>query len=1017
MQTGSIDLLAVVERLTARDSDRAEATVQSDLRMLLLAAGLNLRSENLEDVILEAPVGKRRRIDVEIGSTVFEVKRDLRAGNVQQDAVEQLAGYVRERVQQTGARYVGVLTDGVQWQLYHLDDGSLALVSSYALVNNAEGLAGLMVWLDGVMATEAAVIPTPEEVHRRLGATSPAFALDIADLSALYRRFRSVPGVAMKRSLWSKLLSTALGTSFHDQDELFIEHTLLVVTAEIIGHAVVGFDPSDPSLGAATMVRGQLFTSAQIRGVVEEDFFDWVIEVDGGASFVTTLARRLARFAWGAVEHDVMKVLYESVISAETRKSLGEYYTPDWLAESIVADVVTNPLEQRVMDPSCGSGTFVFHAVRRYLLAAEEAGHTAAQAITGVTSKVIGVDVHPVAVTLARVTYLLAIGRGRLQSQDRPAFAVPVYLGDSMQWGQNQTLLDSHALVVSTGEGATLFANELSFPERVVEDAGRFDALVSDLADAAARPGRPSAHNVLAAAFRRHVIHPDDQAMVTESYRVMCELHDGGMNHIWGYYLRNLARPVSLSQPGNQVDVLVGNPPWLSYRFLPAGMRDEFRMLSESRAFWAGAAVATHQDLSALFVARAVEQYLRPGGSFAFVMPLAVLTRTQYAGFRTGRWGAAGASATSVQFDQPWDLHAVKPSFFPVPACVVRGRLTPGARLAMPIPAQAWSGRVPGRNPSLAETADRLRRQTPDPGAQASAAASPYASRFSQGATLVPRCLLLVEEGPAGPLGAGAGRVAVHSRRSNQEKKPWKDLDSLTGHIERQFVVPTYVGDSVLPFRPLPPLSAVIPWDGTSLQKTVHERLDHYPGLADWWRRSTELWNQHGTGAMDLIQRLDYQRGLTNQLSAATHRVVYSKSGMYIAAAHIDDPRAVIDHALYWAAVTSADEARYLTAILNSDTLLQIVRPLQARGEHNPRHFDKYVWRAPIPVYDEKDQTHRQLVELAVRAENVAGSVELPSQSFQTQRRHVRQALSKDGVAAKIDVLTKSLLSSIDASG
>lgn len=97
--------------------------MQSDLRLLLLASGLNLREENLHEVVLEAPVGQRRRIDVEVGATVFEVKRDLRVGNVRTDAVAQLAGYVADRVQETGARYAGVLTDGAEWHLYHLDAG------------------------------------------------------------------------------------------------------------------------------------------------------------------------------------------------------------------------------------------------------------------------------------------------------------------------------------------------------------------------------------------------------------------------------------------------------------------------------------------------------------------------------------------------------------------------------------------------------------------------------------------------------------------------------------------------------------------------------------------------------------------------------------------------------------------------------------------------------------------------------------------------------------------------------
>lgn len=593
-----------------------------------------------------------------------------------------------------------------------------------------------------------------------------------------------------------------------------------------------------------------------------------------------------------------MKVLYESVIGADTRKSLGEYYTPDWLAQAIVEHAVPDPLTQRVLDPSCGSGTFVFHAVRRYLEAASAAGHSPAQAITGVTQQVLGVDVHPVAVTLARVTYLLAIGRDRLMAPARPAFSVPVYLGDSVQWGQNPDLLGSDALVVPTGDGATLFADELRFPHRIVEDAARFDALVADLADAAARPDRPANAGVLKAAFRRHGVHEQDQPMIAGTYQVLCELHDGGRNHIWGYYLRNLARPLWLARPDNRVDVLVGNPPWLSYRFMAAGMKTEFRAMSTDRGFWAGAAVATHQDLSALFVARAVEQYLRPGGTFAFLMPYAVLTRRQFAGFRPGRWiGGPAAADIAVSFQTPWDLHQVKPSFFPVPAAVVLGTRTDTVT-AMPASAQAWVGRVPGRNPSLAAVGDRLQRLESGVPETTSTTVSPYAPRFGQGATLVPRFLVLVEQAPAGPLGAGAGRVAVRSRRSPNEKTPWKQLPDLSGSIERQFLRPVFVGDTVLPFRVRPAAQGVIPWDGTDLRSTTTDRLDQYPGLAAWWRTAEKVWDRHRTSERKLIDRWDYQRGLTSQLPSSQHRVVYSASGMYLAASYVDDPRAVVEHKL-----------------------------------------------------------------------------------------------------------------------
>lgn len=987
--------------------------MQSDLRMLLLTSGLNLRDGDLQDVNLEAPVGLRRRIDVEVGAAVFEVKRDLRAGRVREEAIEQLADYVRHRVDVTGSRYVGVLTDGVEWILYHLDGEALTAVSSFTLDARTNDVDGLVIWLDGVLATTDQISPTPAEIGRRLGAGSPAHALDVADLTALYQRSRTVPSVALKRQLWAKLLTTALGTSFADEDELFVEHTLLVTTAEIIGHAVVGFDPTDSTVSPATLLAGHLFVDAQIRGVVEEDFFDWVVEVDGGEAFVRTLARRLHRFRWVDVEHDVMKVLYESVIAADTRHRLGEYYTPDWLAAAIVAEAVDRPLEQRVLDPSCGSGTFLFHAVRRYLTAADEANVPLPESMAGVESSVIGLDVHPVAVTLARVTYLLAMGRDRLTAPDRPALSIPVYLGDSVQWGQNDTLINTDALVVPTNDGAQLFADELRFPDRVVEDAGQFDSLVGELADLATRPGRSATPPSLTAVFRRNAIRPEEEQILKATFATMCRLQDEGRNHIWGYYIRNLARPLWLAKPDNRVDVLVGNPPWLSYRFMPPSMKASFRSMSTDRGFWAGSAVATAQDLSALFVARAAEQYLKPSGRFAFVMPLAALSRKQFEGFRTGRWGSPNSAIVYVHFDAVWDLHKVKPSFFPVPASVVTGR-----RATSPIPmtgaTEIWSGRLGTSGLSPTDALVLLTRAAPAETSTAQSERSPYASRFSQGATLVPRFMLFVEASAENPLGAGAGRRRVRSQRSNNEKKPWKSLPLLEGSVERQFIRPTMVGDSVLPFRLRPPHEAIIPWDGTDLTRTTGDRLDLYPGLAQWWREASALWEEHKTPGsnLSLLDRLDYQRGLRNQLPGPAIRVVYSASGMYLAAAIVEDPMAVVEHKLYWAAAESINEALFLVTVLNSNSLLRLIQPLQARGEHNPRDFDKYVWQAPIPLFSADDPLHKTIVELGKRAQEIAAGVDLPSQSFQALRRRVRTALDDAGLTSEWEAAVEALFTS-----
>lgn len=1006
--TGTVDLAELTKRLATRVAGRAEATVQSDVRMFLLTAPLGLEEGNLVD--LETPAGEGRRIDVETGYTVIEVKRDLRVGNVRMEAIEQLAGYVRARQDTLQQRYVGVLTDGAEWRLYHLVDEALEEVSVHEVSATDPDPQALAVWLEGVLATTQQIVPTPTEVGRRLGADSPAHRLDFADLAALHERNRDHPGVKVKRALWAKLLTTAFGASFKDEDALFIEHTLLVTTADVIAHAVVGLQPA--TLEPATLLSGTQFEKAQISGVVEEDFFDWLLEVDGGTSFVRTLARRLSRFDWDNVEHDIMKVLYESVIDADQRHSLGEYYTPDWLAQRMVDELVEDPLEQRVLDPACGSGTFLFHAVRRYLAAAEDRGDSLGEAVRGAGDHVIGVDVHPVAVTFARVTYLLAIGLDRVRADDRGPMNIPVYLGDTVQWGQVESVFHSGELAVPTGEGGQLFANELRFPETLLTDAGQFDRLVSELADKAANRTSGSAPPSLNAVFRRYAVPPEDQALVAETFKLMCDLHDEGSDHIWGYYVRNLARPVWLARSPNRVDVLIGNPPWLSYRFMTAAMQVTFKELSQERRLWAGGTVSTHQDLSGLFVTRCIQLYLKAGCRFGFVMPLAVLSRRQFAGFRAGEYPAAIEPAT-VLFDEPWDLDGVRPHPFPVPSSVVFGTRGQGGE-ARPLPsgAKTWTGQLTDRNASW-ETADpHLSVSEGLVAIGEGTDVSAYRERFGQGASVVPRMLFLVDDAPAGPLGAGAGRKAVRSHRSSLEKRPWRDLPGLEGVIETQFIRPLHLGATIAPFRPLEPLQAVVPWDGKHLL-APGSRMDLYPGLADWWGRAETLWQEHRAPAtqLSLLEQFDYRNKATHQFPPAPHRVVYSKAGNRLASARISDLDVFIDHMLYWAAAASVDEARYLTAVLNSQVVLDRVAPFQSRGAFGPRHFDLYVFYVPIPLFDANNPAHMEIAALASRAEEVAAATDIPAGTqFQAARRRVRTALDEDGVGADIEEAISELL-------
>src|SRR5207249_7568195 len=80
-----VELLAQIAR---RDSTRTEATLQADIRQLVLTAPLSLSAEDVVTADLETPVGVRRRIDIEVGSCLIEVKRDLSAGRTLPEAIE-----------------------------------------------------------------------------------------------------------------------------------------------------------------------------------------------------------------------------------------------------------------------------------------------------------------------------------------------------------------------------------------------------------------------------------------------------------------------------------------------------------------------------------------------------------------------------------------------------------------------------------------------------------------------------------------------------------------------------------------------------------------------------------------------------------------------------------------------------------------------------------------------------------------------------------------------------------------
>ena len=268
--------------------------------------------------------------------------------------------------------------------------------------------------------------------------------------------------------------------------------------------------------------------------------------------------------------------------------------------------------------------------------AAEATGLPAAEATRRAAGNIAGIDIHPVAVIFARVTFLLAL-MPALREEHPGHITLPVYLGDALQWnlartgenGEQPDLLAGDdaleisvpAITLGAPNPRRLDAATLLFPADVASDAGLFDRILDAMIEFGAR--LETAANFAAWMEREDSVSPGDRGVLRETYEVMRRLRNEGRDHIWGYIARNLARPVWLASEARKADVVIGNPPWVSSRYMSEEYQSRFRRECEAARLWTGGKVATQQDLSSYFYMRAALLYMRRTGRIALVMPYA----------------------------------------------------------------------------------------------------------------------------------------------------------------------------------------------------------------------------------------------------------------------------------------------------------------------------------------------------------------------------------------------------------
>ncbi|MEM5883071.1 MAG: N-6 DNA methylase [Candidatus Aenigmatarchaeota archaeon] len=116
---------------------------------------------------------------------------------------------------------------------------------------------------------------------------------------------------------------------------------------------------------------------------------------------------------------EIFRLLYEEFVDKEDRWTFGEYYTPLWLV-NIALDLVGRDKIRNhiILDPFCGSGTFLYACFQEKV----KSGKDPKQAI----SELVGFDINPLAVSLARAELLIAYMLEVKRSKQEPENVIPM---------------------------------------------------------------------------------------------------------------------------------------------------------------------------------------------------------------------------------------------------------------------------------------------------------------------------------------------------------------------------------------------------------------------------------------------------------------------------------------------------------------------------------------------------------------------------------------------------------------
>jgi len=938
----------------------------------------------------------RGRIDALYRHVIVEVKTDF--DNERGDAQRELKKYFASRQRPT--EYIGIVTDGSRFESWHLNhSGELASISEIT-IRASDPLAAWR-WLDQFLSTGVRRIPTSDELVSRFGVQTAIFSKAADGLLALYESVEKEPLVAVKFREWNALLAKVYGSPL-GKPALFVNHTYLTLISRIIVTlALKGSAPKTSDLRG--LLDGSFFArQLKLKNLAEPDFFSWALDTEAEEGFLMLLGnlfRHFGLYDFSQLSEDVLKNLYQELVDPDTRHDLGEYYTPDWLAELTLERL--DYKGGKILDPACGSGGFLFAAIN----ALRKAGRKGDKLVSNALVNVIGIDVHPVAVLMAKANMLLAL---RHELRGFPGdVTLRVYMADTLMAEEDK----SQGVLTIPVSGKESFHIPLATVAR--DELDELIDFLSNFAHRGSKSDEAAKKATEAVTVRFAKLTADKEAFWwLQNFKLLMKLDKQRRNTIWAYILKNAYRPEFLRR--EKVDYVAGNPPWLGYGFIKdKGYQKRIKELTLDYGLLTkeDGKLFTRMDAWSVFYVHCEAEFLAKSGRIGFVLPKsAMLPAKQHVLFQ------------KRGFTELHDFTGVSPLFNIRSCLVLRG----GEEKLAGIPLTEWSGELSRKNMNLRDARQTLihNNRTFDL-VFAPEAKSPYYDQFFQGATLVPRVLCFVKPVTGARLNLNAPFVRTSDDVLDDAKKPW--TMEIEGQIESKYLFGTVLAKDLMPFVvrkfSLVALPLLLTKHGDLVTINAAEALSQGEKHAyDWFSQTEEIWERKRKDAeLSLAGRLDYQRTLTCQNIRAPFCVIYNQSGTNISASLVTQAEFkrigeipirgyVIDSKTYYHYAKSEEEAHYLVGILNTSSVNEAIKPLQPEGLMGARDIHRRPFEAcDIPVFDPKNVLHQRITKIAAAArEDLLSIVPKMQASAGTARGDARHLVQ--GKLNQLDEIVAKLL-------